>query len=546
MHSLLRVCREVADVNADFHSLRTVLKETANKNKWDFVMFPNDGAMSHLPLIGELVIPPMYPRYPPVLHLFTITRRWNVDVYHSQRYDDNHSTMCFDMLRSKEHGGTWESSYTISCLFASLMQALVTPRVPQEYGGDVLEYVSMEKLEGIKRQVHQTYLEHKDRIPRLPVVPTITATSIRAKPFRFTHIRGHRPTKRLDFTGHDVYVSQPISIQGTRPESWSALLDLNNLHPSVVFSVVLSNKPGTDLFGNENETILLRNGVTGTAAKKVANNKLLWFYHGKPLNDGNLSVSITVTQDQFTMSYHADGTAHDTFLVHGDTPISKLGKAQIGDVENMSFYLNIYLKLKSGRPGFINVLDQKGRGYVHGASNPVDLRVPRAEIRSDPPLFVKLLLTAEQTMRLQSLLDFYDVGKDFEVQRSIRTPAHQTLIYQNDLPTAQYTTVIKDIYAPLVNQLLEVNVTAIVADNSCIAFLTDPPVSAAGTPIPLYPDDKIPHVTMRLRKHVRPVYSNTLARRVVGNQLRGTTTGNTYIPLPQSIKLQCPLKFHYH
>ena len=546
MHSLVRVCREVADVNADFHSLRTVLKETENKNKWDFVMFPNDGAMSHLPLIGELVIPPSYPQYPPVLHLFTITRRWNVDVYHSQRYDDNHSTMCFDILRSKQDNGTWESSYTISCLFASLMQALVTPRVPQEYGGEVLEYVSMEKLKGIKRQVHQTYLEHKDRIPGLPVLPTITATSIHAKPFRFTHIRGHKPTKRLDFTGLDVYVSQPISIQGTRPESWSALLDLNHLHPSVVFSVILSNKPGTDLFGNENETILLRNGVTGTAAKKVANEKMLWFYHGKPLNDGNLSVSITVTQDQFTMAYHADGTPHDTFLVHGDTPISKLGKAEIGDVEGMSFYLNIYLKLKSGRPGFINVLDQKGRGYVHGASDPVDLRVPRVESRSDPPLFVKLLLTAEQTMRLQNLLDFYDVGKDFEVQRSIRKPAHQTLIHQNDLPTAQYTTVIKDIYAPLVNQLLEVNVTAIVADNSCVAFLTDPPVSAAGVPVPFYPDDKIPHVTMRLRKRVRPVYSNVLARRVVGNQARGTTTGDTYIRLPQNIKLQCPLKFHYN
>jgi len=72
-----------------------------------------------------------------------------------------------------------------------------------------------------------------------------------------------------------------------------------------VFSVILSNKPGIDLFGNDSDTILLRNGVTGTAANKTAGDKIIWFYHGRLLNDGNLSVCIT--QDQFTMSYQADG-----------------------------------------------------------------------------------------------------------------------------------------------------------------------------------------------------------------------------------------------
>src|SRR5579859_1983396 len=213
MQALLRVTREIQDVNFDFHSLRTVLRETDHKLKWNFVMFPNDGAMSHFPLIGELIIRPTYPFNPPVLHLFTATGRYNIDVFRSYMHDDNQSTMCFDILRSRAHGGTWESKYTISCLFASLMQALVTPMVSQEYGPDVAEFVSMERLDGIKMAVQMMYSEHKDKIPRLPVVPTIKATRISSKAFRFTHIRQQNPTRALEFRGTDTYVSQPIYLQ---------------------------------------------------------------------------------------------------------------------------------------------------------------------------------------------------------------------------------------------------------------------------------------------------------------------------------------------
>jgi ubiquitin-protein ligase len=541
MHNLQRAYREVEDVNADFHSLRTVLRPTINQYKWNFVMFPNDGAMSHLPLIGELIIPPTYPTDPPVLHLFTRTYRWNVDIFHdANQYCDTQSTMCFDMLRSKPNGGTWEPRYTISCLFASLMQALVTPRVPQDYGPDRHEFVSMEKLENIKREVHSTYIQNKARIPHLPVVPTVSATSISAKPFRFTHVKGREPTRRLHFSGHDIYVSQAIFLQNARPAAWSTVLDLNNLPANVVFSVILSNRAGTDLFGNENDTILLRNGVTGTAAKKTANNKLVWFYHGKPLNDGHLSVCVTVTQDQFTMSYQADGTARDTFIVHGDTPISKLGKAQIGDVDGMPFYLNILFKRKSGRDGYINVLDQRGRGYIHGVPPPTP-----QPLSFDSPVFVKLALTAEQTIHLQTLLDFYEIGKDFEVQRSVKTPAHLTLVHQNDMSKSHFTDMLRDIYAPLRDQLIEFSVKAIVADSNCVAFLTCLPVSVNGIQVPCHPVDKIPHITMRLRKRIQPVYSNILARRVTQNRDNGLS-GDTYIELPQSIKLQCPLRFHYN
>src|SRR2546430_1958781 len=154
--------------------------------------------------------------------------------------------MCFDIFRSRQNGGTWDSKYTISCLFASLMQALVTPTVPQEYGYDLYEFVSMEKLEGIKRSVQTTYLRHKEKIPRLPEVPTIRATAIPAKPMRFMHPLRQTSTRTLEFKGSDTYVSQQIYLQTTRGEAWSTLLDLNNLHPGVVFSAILSNKPGTD------------------------------------------------------------------------------------------------------------------------------------------------------------------------------------------------------------------------------------------------------------------------------------------------------------
>ena len=93
-----------------------------------------------------------------------------------------------------------------------------------------------------------------------------------------------------------------------------------------------------DLFGEKLDAILVCDGVTGT---ELAQNKILWFYNGKPLNNGHISVCITVTQDQFTMSSRANGSPKDSFVIHGDTRISKLGKAQIGNVKGKKFYLNL-------------------------------------------------------------------------------------------------------------------------------------------------------------------------------------------------------------
>ena len=48
---------------------------------------------------------------------------------------------------------------------------------------------------------------------------------------------------------------------------------------------------------------MFRNGVTATAAKKIENKPLTWFYHGKPLNSGDMKVNLTITPNQFAISY---------------------------------------------------------------------------------------------------------------------------------------------------------------------------------------------------------------------------------------------------
>lgn len=542
MRELLRVHKEIKHVNSDFHSLRTVLKETENKFKWDFVMFPNDGALSHLPLIGELIVPEDYPNCPPVLHLFTRTLRYNVDVYQSQLGNDNRSTMCFDILSSKSRGGTWERDYTISCLFASLMQALVTQRVPQTYGHDKPEFVTMGALSEMKKNVQKTYRLYKDRFPYLPTIPTIQATSVAAKPFIFTRLDGETPLDSLQFQEDDKYVSQPIYLQDPQdPQSWSTTLDLRNLHPGVVFSVILSNNRGTDVIGKKNDTILLRNGVTGTAAKKRKNEPISWFYHGKPLNDQNLSVCVTVTSDQFVIAYNDDDTK--TFIVHGDTPISKLGEAQIGNVAGMPFYLTILLKRKSGSQGFINILDQKQVGYVHVNQ----IEVPMA-IRSKYPASVNLSLGSEQTARLQGLIDFYGLGLDFQIQRNVSSPARYPLISSTDYPKEEYMKAIDDVYAPMRGKAVEVTVTAIIADGDCVALFTDTHRCLEDrAELQSFPEKSLSALIMRLRSDrvMASCIDELLGRVSEDPQKDWVHIGDVYIQLPQPVKVHCQVQFEF-
>jgi ubiquitin-protein ligase len=577
MKELLRVHREIRDVNDDFHSLRTVLKETDHKSKWNFIMFPNDGALSHLPLIGELVIPDTYPINPPVLHLFTKTLRMNVDVYQHRRRDDTQSTMCFDILRPKVYGGTWQPEYTISCLFASLMQALVTPMVPQDYGGDKPEFVTMGKLEEVKGHVEKTYRAHKNHIGHLPTIPTILATPIPAQPLVFSRPGKEETLKSLDFVKEDMYISQAIYLQDfERPQFWSTLLDLRNLHPGVVFSAILSNKPGADLVGRKSDTILLRNGVTGTAAKKRENLPLVWFYHGKPLNDQNLSLSITITNDQFTMAYKAEGS--EKFLVHGDTPISKLGEAQIGNVKGIPFYLTIYLKRKSGDEGFISVLDQEETGYIHANLTTLAVHQP-SKATSRPVNSVRLNLGSEQTARLQGVIDVYGLGLDFKVQKGIMKPAYLTLASADYMSENQWSETVQDVYGHLRDRPVEAEVTAIAADKYCVVLILnnhrrsekenqkeedanekEEEEKEKGEEkkegeevnerkdkeeLNLLPKHRLFCVTMRLQdESIKPNYPATFAERVVEEHAKDwVNVGDTYVQLPQPIKITCHLDF---
>jgi hypothetical protein len=78
--------------------------------------------------------------------------------------------------------------------------------------------------------------------------------------------------------------------------------ELINLTPEFVLSFILTNN-ANDMKGSKSDTIIFRNGVTATAAKKLPKKPLNWFYHGKPLNGGDMKINLTITPNQFAMSY---------------------------------------------------------------------------------------------------------------------------------------------------------------------------------------------------------------------------------------------------
>lgn len=354
---LQRVLAEAKQVNADFSNLRTVisLDPEDDASLFYFMMLPNDGAMAHLTLVGSLYIPENYPEAPPVVRLYTPTRRYNVDVYRSYYRSKTHSTMCFDILRSEAQGGTWEPLYTLSCLFASLMSAIVSFYVSQQSGYELPEYVTMEKLEYVKNEAEKTYKMYKNRLPPVPRIPLIQATAVPANPL-------FEPQELL--AGHpETLTSAPIFLQTGSDEVYSFAVDLSRLHKDIVFSVVLSNSL-TDLVGKQKSTILVRNGVTATAARKRADQATMWFYHGKPMNDGEMMLHVTIGRDQMTFAYYED----DKLYVHGDCPVSRLSAEHIGDVRGIPFYVHIYTRNKKGKlgePVTIDLLDIAGEGYIY-------------------------------------------------------------------------------------------------------------------------------------------------------------------------------------
>ena len=143
---------------------------------------------------------------------------------------------------------------------------------------------------------------------------------------------------------------------------YSVGFDLSELknNSSMVFSIILSNNH-KDAIGRIDSTVLVRNGVTATAAKKRKGQNIKWFYHGKPLNQENLQLIVTIGHDQFCMSYMNE---QGKYVVHGDCPVSFLTEAEIGSVRNETFYLSVVMKNKGGSQIKVRTFYPK-YGYLH-------------------------------------------------------------------------------------------------------------------------------------------------------------------------------------
>lgn len=232
--------------------------------------------------------------------------------------------------------------------------------VTQEYGSDRPEYVSMERLRTVKQGAKKTYELYKDIFPEVPMIPLIEATMVAAKSF-------FEP-QEIIAGSPEMLTSEPLYLQAGSDEVHTFTVDLSGLHSGIIFSVILSNSP-TDLLGKDSSTILVRNGVTVTAARKLANKKTVWFYHGKPMNDGDMRLHVTIGRAQMPFAYH-DG-ADGRLYVLRDCPVSRLTVDHIGDAKDVPFYVHIYTKDKTvGKkdykgPVIVRVRDIERKGYVH-------------------------------------------------------------------------------------------------------------------------------------------------------------------------------------
>lgn len=360
-----RVNQEVDELN-NSPSLRTIVKPDPDDELglYYFTMVPNDGPMANLPIIGRMYIPETYPNDPPVIHVFTKTNRYNVDVFHYHGSSNNkkNSSLCFDILRSKLNGGVWLPDFTISCLFASLMQSIVCYDVPQQYGPDKPEAVSMENLASLKQSVMKTFEQYANKVPPIPsyekieALPISTCTILQFDPIISTP----------DSTVEKIIHSQHFNLTDSVTCSFD-LSDLKN-NPRVIFSIILSNDP-SDPLGKKPKTILVRDGVTATAAKKIQNKLTKWFYHGIPMNDGCKQITITLYKKQFTISYLDESSGK--IFIFGDSVVSFLHGKEFES--NDKFYLSLFLKKKNARTPTISIKTiDTNIGFIH-PSNKSDM-----------------------------------------------------------------------------------------------------------------------------------------------------------------------------
>ena len=155
--------------------------------------------------------------------------------------------------------------------------------------------------------------------------------------------------------------------------SYVCTINCNLLPPHIVMSFVLSSNP-FDPTGKEPNTILFRNGVTGSAAEKQLNRKTKWFYHGIPLYDIE-NIKITIT-DQYTISYQNKA---GVWVIHGTTPVSMLTVKKIGNVQGIPFYFNVVLNNKCPKiPYYITAIESNDGVIFEYNQNPDSVQVSAA------------------------------------------------------------------------------------------------------------------------------------------------------------------------
>jgi hypothetical protein len=369
-------------------------------------MFPADGSLCDQPLVGKLWFVKPYPEYPPVMHLFTLTERYNVDVFnYSAQMNLPSSSMCFDILERKgdSPSGIWEKTFNLTSVFASLLQVIVSIKVRQKYSDhEIVEYVSMVKMVKQHADVHKVWLKYKKYFENCPKIQKTEAKQIQT----LDRLAFSSEKIPISFAqGRRTYSSSPFTL-GTA--SFSVSFDLADFKKlkhtehkyNYVVSFVLSNRTN-DLTGRFDDTILIRNGITGTAAKKLKHQDTSWFYHGKPLVDFN-RVVVTVANKQITMVVKEESNDDDSNVIHGDTVLSYLTESEIGAVSPTEvFYLNLYIETKNTIPGdfyadeklFVRVHTHNSFGFVHPTDRfPLVGAGPRAETPQTLDLSITPLL----------------------------------------------------------------------------------------------------------------------------------------------------------
>ncbi len=125
-----------------------------------------------------------------------------------------------------------------------------------------------------------------------------------------------------------------------------------------------------------------------------------------------------------------------------------------------------------------------------------------------PPVYVSIQLSGDETESLKRKLIEVMPDTDwshYETQRGGEDPGHVTLVYFRDLPRDEYVKVVDETYRPQLGTEVKINVVGFVKDEHCITAIVDP----NSINLPIYPEDKAPHITMMLHEK-KPFYSNEL------------------------------------